>query len=194
MTNYTYMWSFGSNLSVRQMAKRCPRAEKVASLHVHDASLIFRAAADIMVEDGGIVPGGLWKLSKQCEAELDRVEGVRVGFYEKRYFNITTKTGRKVSVLYYKMLRAGMMPPAESYLDTIREGYRDFRLDPAILMAAVHRAYAEKKVTQALWDRHERKGRPRLADPTHLLLGEPLLDKRTRRDDGRKIVSLKEYV
>lgn len=153
-----YYWAFGSNLCKRHMRVRCPAANPVGPMTVDDAALIFRGVADVTVRKESIVPGGLWRITRECEAALDRYEGVSSRLYLKRYLTIKVK-GKIEDCLFYQMsTHRGVMPPSEGYLGTILEGYRDFDLDTDILNAAVEESWGTKKVTPFLKERHLRRG------------------------------------
>jgi len=162
-SNRIFYWAYGSNLSIRQMAKRCPRAIRYGPMTVQDCALIFRLYADVTVREGASTPGGLWQITTECERTLDQYEGVNSGNYMKRYFRIEIN-GRKYTCLFYQMRTGkGIMPPTEQYIDTIAEGYLDFGLNLEDLDAALQESWGTKKITERLADRHERKGCPRLA-------------------------------
>jgi len=160
----TFYWAYGSNLSVKQMKRRCPDARKHSKLIVPNGQLVFRGVADVESIRGGGIQGGLWRITRRCERALDQYEGVASGLYEKKYMRIRTHAdGEEHRVLYYKMTSGGVAPPPELYLDTIIEGYDDFDLDLTFLDEAVQRSWNSKDWTQHLRQRHERRGRPRLA-------------------------------
>lgn len=162
-------FAYGSNLCVWHMRRRCPAAKLVLTddgqrrrLFVQDAALVFRGVADMTVRKGGSVPGGLWRLTPDCERELDRCEGVSIANagYLKRYF--TLSDGKRC--LFYQMkTHRGIMPPDEEYLDLIRQGYEDFGLDLNYLKAALDESWKTKDVTKQLRDRHVRRNKPKLA-------------------------------
>lgn len=161
--NRIFYWAYGSNLSIRQMKRRCPQAIKYGPMDVQDCALIFRAVADVTLREGAVTQGGLWQITTQCERELDAFEGVNSGRYMKRYFRITIH-GKKYTCLFYQMrAKEGVLPPTERYLETIVDGYRDFGLDLRNLETALHDAWGNKEVTETLARRHERKGNPILA-------------------------------
>lgn len=158
-----YYFAYGSNLSVAHMRVRCPKAVRVAQMWLDDAALVFRGVADVTRIKGGSVPGGLWRITEQCEAALDRYEGVASDFYLKRFVKAKIR-GKKHDVLFYQMkINKGVMPPSEAYLDVIAQGYGDFGLPLEYLDAAVRASWDSKKVTETLARRHWRKGRPTLA-------------------------------
>lgn len=158
-----YYWSYGSNLNVAQMHRRCPGAVKVGPLVLDGASLRFRGVADVVHRHGEQCQGGLWRITDACEDALDTYEGVDTGLYEKLYFTVSVGGGSAEDCLYYKMCERGFMPPTEGYLRGIAEGYGDFGLDLGYLDRAVEHSWNRKDKTPYLRWRHARAGRPALA-------------------------------
>lgn len=158
-----FYWAYGSNLNVGQMMIRCPRAQKIGPLYLRDGVLVFRGVADVAARKGGVVPGGLWRITADCEAALDRYEGVGAGLYDKRYF-VVEVDGQVGECLFYKMRSKGVYPPFDSYFGCIVEGYEDFGLDQQLLEAALEHSHNRKRKTQDIRDRYRRyRGRPSLA-------------------------------
>lgn len=159
-----FYWAFGSNLSIAQMKRRCPKAIKYGPMTVYDSALVFRFYADVTVREGSLTQGGLWQITADCERALDQYEGVGSGGnYMKRYFRIEVE-GKKHTCLFYQMKTSkGVMPPSESYIDTIAQGYIDFGLDFDRLDIALQEAWNDKHITNRLMERHSRRGNPRLA-------------------------------
>lgn len=177
------VWAYGSNLNVSQMKNRCPKAKFKGPLTVNDAALVFRGVADVTVREGSFVPGGLWSITRECEAALDRYEGVSSGLYLKRYFHLR-RNKQVVDVLFYQMrANRGVMPPSEAYLRTIARGYQDFGLDLDILSAYLQEAWGDKDVTEELRRRYDAKGRPTLARDLDVdRIGEPVYDDWSREE------------
>ncbi len=71
-------FAYGSNLSVSQMAHRCPDAvdPRPATLADHDWLINERGVATVEPFEGGEVHGILWQVSDGDLAALDRAEGV----------------------------------------------------------------------------------------------------------------------
>lgn len=158
-----FYWAYGSNLSVRQMRKRCPQATKFGPMEVKEAALVFRYYADVTIAENKSVPGGLWQITTDCERALDVYEGVASKNYLKRYFRITIEKKQYTCLFYQMRTSKGVMPPSEGYVDTIAEGYQDFGLDLGVLEAYLQDAWDAKHVTDFLAQKHERRGSPRLA-------------------------------
>jgi hypothetical protein len=158
----TLYWAYGSNLNKRQMKWRCPKAKPVAPLSLQGGQLTFRLFADVESAEGGVIAGGLWRITRECERELDVYEGVNSNHYEKRYLLLRMPDGREEKCLYYKMIDEGVMAPTEHYFETIRQGYKDFGLDQTLLDGALARAWQDREKTPYLLSRWEAKRRPRL--------------------------------
>lgn len=174
-------WAYGSNLNLAHMARRCPQAEPVGPLNLLHGQLIFRGVADVTVKKDSEVPGGLWRITRRCEHSLDAYEGVSSRLYLKRFFTVQDEeTGQLEDVLFYQMqTKRGRMPPSQHYLQTIVDGYEDFGLDRRFLDEALQDSWEQKEVTRHLRERHDRRGRPSLAEslplPTPFITGEFVL-------------------
>lgn len=155
-------FAYGSNLNLAQMARRCPAAERVGKFVLTDARLIFRGVADVIRADGEQCQGGIWKLTPECEAALDRYEGIESGMYRKVYLPITGFGPEHDTLLIYVMNSEGIYPPAQAYLDGIMQGYRDFGLPLKPLKTAVKASWTEKKPSHVERKRTRRTGRPPL--------------------------------
>ena len=156
--------AYGSNLSISQMAYRCPDAELVGRGFLADWKLVFRYHADIEKAKGHFVPFVIWSTSKEDEKRLDRYEGVKGGYYKKitvevRFIKFTEgekkqlKSGGKIhgtemkelteraTAMVYVMTaenaKQGICRPSADYLETIAEGYERFGFDRGILESAV---------------------------------------------------------
>ena len=81
--NYIAYVAYGSNLSVEQMALRCPDAKMIGTGKIRDYKLVFRFHADIEKCKGAYVPVLVWKISEVDEKRLDIYEGVSSGYYHQ---------------------------------------------------------------------------------------------------------------
>lgn len=165
-------FAYGSNLCIRHMMRRCPDAVPLGKFTLTDSRLVFRGVADCAYEVGATCFGGLWRITPECERSLDGYEGVGSGFYRKEYVPLEVGEYEDTHMMLYVMNSVGIFPPAEHYLETIAQGYRDFRLPMDELRAAVRAAWDQKNPTSAENSRYHRIGRPRLA-PRPSMGGEP---------------------
>ena len=77
--------AYGSNLCLDQMRERCPAAETgpVVALPGWRFIINRRGVATLRPCPGGQAWGLVWQLTRECEATLDRYEGVAAGHYTK---------------------------------------------------------------------------------------------------------------
>jgi hypothetical protein len=149
------------------MANRCPKAKPIGKFVLKDAKLIFRGVADCVYEEGAECQGGLWKITEECEESLDIYEGFTAdnnGSYRKIYVPLETVEGQTGhDLMLYVMNSTGIFPPSEYYLDSIKQGYRDFGLPLKPLHAAVSASHADKHPSHIERRRYRKAGRPTLA-------------------------------
>ncbi len=139
-----YYLAYGSNLNVRQMAMRCPMAKPVGKVVLEGYELLFRggygsAVATIEPRAESRVQGALWLITAQDEVALDCYEGFP-SLYRKEM--VTVRLGRQRMMVMAYVMNDGypIALPGGGYLHTIRDGYRDFGLDAAVLDVAVKEA------------------------------------------------------
>jgi gamma-glutamylcyclotransferase (GGCT)/AIG2-like uncharacterized protein YtfP len=120
-------FAYGSNLNLFQMKRRCKDSIFLKKINLKDFRLTFRSkysAADIEPKKNSIVPGGLFEISKSDEKKLDVYEDFPT-LYKKYYFNYYGK-----KVMTYTMTRKTSFKfPTERYLNIIKRGYKDCKLN-----------------------------------------------------------------
>ena len=130
-----YYFAYGSNLHHAQMKKRCPRCRYVKKYTLNNYQLTFRSkygAADIERKVGKKVYGALYMISKYAEKKLDVYEEFPT-LYKKIYFK---SNGKKI--MSYTMCRkTKLVPPTTRYLNIIKQGYRDCKLNIKSLQIAL---------------------------------------------------------
>ena len=140
-----YYIAYGSNLDITQMLRRCPDAVTVGSSTVEGHHLVFRGnsrsgVANIEPCEGASVPVGIWSISPSDEESLNRYEGYP-WLYTKQTFTMPVR-GKKIKGMAYVMTPGHRIAaPAQQYLNTILEGYKDFGFDPTPLLDAVVEAW-----------------------------------------------------
>ena len=135
ITDYLY-GAYGSNLSQSQMAIRCPYATPMGNMALEGFKLVFRGVADIEESKDSEVMIGLWRISNHCLKALDRYEG-----FPRLYTKIYQETDEGLVMLYQMNRAKDIYPPMSAYLETIRDGFEDFQLDPYYLKDAVADSY-----------------------------------------------------
>ena len=140
-----YYMAYGSNLSVKQMAHRCPDAKIAGMAALQDWKLAFRTHATIEPCAGRVVPVLIWEISQRDEKNLDRYEGWPE-YYRKEDLTVTMtdldgKNPQEVTAMVYLMEEGhDIRVPYRGYLDTLEEGYRRFGFNPYQLELAMKEA------------------------------------------------------
>ena len=128
-------FAYGSNLNHFQMKRRCKDSKFIKKIKLKDFQLTFRSkyrAADIEAKKNSIVPGGLFKISKSDEKKLDVYEDYPI-LYRKHYFKYY---GNKV-MTYTMVKKTQFRYPTEKYLNVVKIGYRDCKLEKKYLSKAL---------------------------------------------------------
>ena len=87
MKNKKYYIAYGSNLSVEQMADRCPDAKIAGQAVLAGWELLFRGCATIAPNPKKNTPVLVWEISERDEENLDFYEGYP-NYYRKEDLNI----------------------------------------------------------------------------------------------------------
>ena len=146
----TLYFAYGSNIDLKQMARRCPAAQVVGPATLENYELAFRGSgfATIVPKKGSVVHGLLWSITPLCEQALDRYEGYPC-HYTKEPVSVRTADGAAVSAMVYIMAEPLCRQPAlpsETYYGIIRRGFKENHLSVSSLEDARNRTI------QALWE------------------------------------------
>ena len=124
-------FAYGSNLNHFQMKSRCKDSIFLKKINLKNFRLSFRSkyrAADIEKKKNSIVPGALYEISKTDEKKLDIYEDFPI-LYKKYYFYFNHK-----KVMTYSMVnKESFRFPTDRYLNVIKQGYKDCKLDKKYL-------------------------------------------------------------
>ena len=128
-------FAYGSNLNLFQMKRRCKDSVFLKKYELKGYRLNFRSkyrAADIEQSKNSLVPGALFEISKSDEKKLDVYEDYPI-LYKKLYFTYYNKT-----VMTYIMInKTEFRYPTERYLNVVKRGYKDCKLDMKYLKIAL---------------------------------------------------------
>ena len=130
-----YYFAYGSNLHHLQMKRRCPNCRFIRKIILHNYNLAFRSkygAADIEKKIGKKVYGALYIISKTAEKRLDVYEEYPT-LYKKMYF----KYNNKKVMTYIMSKKTKLVPPTNKYLNVIKQGYKDCKLNMKSLNIAL---------------------------------------------------------
>ncbi len=126
-------FAYGSNLDRLQMKRRCKDSIFLKKINLKDFRLTFRNMyADIEFKKNSIVYGALFEISKIDEKKLDVYEDYPI-MYKKFYFSYYGKT-----IMTYTMTKKTLFTfPSERYLNIIKRGYRDCKIEKKHLLKAL---------------------------------------------------------
>ena len=141
-----YYIAYGSNLSMAQMATRCPDAIYVGIAEIEDYQLLFKGSQTgsyLTVEQkkGRKVPVLVWRISQRDEMNLDRYEGYP-SFYYKKKLELPIrgiKSGKirnRKCFVYIMHEERSIGIPSLSYVKVCLEGYISFGFDEHFLAEA----------------------------------------------------------
>ena len=143
--NKRYYIAYGSNLSVEQMAHRCPDAKVVGMAAIREWKLVFLVHANIEPCEGRVVPVLIWEISKGDERNLDLYEGYP-SYYYKQAMAVTRtdldgKNPPEITAMVYLMNDGHpIRMPMKGYYDTLEEGYTQFGFNTHLLELAFEEA------------------------------------------------------
>ena len=148
MNNNLYI-AYGSNLNLKQMAKRCPTAKVVGAAVLYGKHLLFRgshggAVATVEPHRGGQVPVLVWEITPTDERALDRYEGFP--FLYRKETALVKLDGKPTEAMIY-IMNAGegdnykpLNQPGVLYFSVIREGYKSANFNMDVLRRATQRS------------------------------------------------------
>ena len=125
-------FAYGSNLNHHQMKNiRCVGSKYLKTIFLKDYKLSFchpkklnkYGYANIVKKKGSQVPGAIWEITKKHEKLLDNYEEFP-NSYQKKYFYLNGK-----KIMFYIMNRYFIKQPPKSYINTIKEGYKNCNID-----------------------------------------------------------------
>ena len=129
-------FAYGSNLNHFQMKRRCKDSVFVKKINLSGFKLTFRSkyrAADIEKKKNFLVPGALFEISRSDEKKLDVYEEFPI-LYKKYFFYYY---GKKI-MTYIMNNKTSFRYPTVRYLNTIKRGYKDCKLDIKYLEKALN--------------------------------------------------------
>ena len=137
-----YYLSYGSNLNIKEMKKRCKNAKKIASFLLKDYELYFNKYLTIIPSKNGIVPIGVWEINEEDEKILDIYEGYPA-LYRKEFISFLLNKNKNEGFIYLMNDLNKNVPPSEEYLNICYEGYKDFNFDKKYIENALKKMKKE---------------------------------------------------
>ncbi len=138
--------SYGSNLNLEQMSRRCPNAKIIETAMLENYELEFRRVATIVPKEGARVPILLWQIDEYDEQNLDRYEGFP-NLYRKEELEVEVN-GSVVKGMAYVMNGGQTYLPSAEYYISILEGYEDNGLDTEYLAEALKKTVIAMNISE----------------------------------------------
>lgn len=146
-----HYFAYGSNMSLRRLTARTPSARVVSVARLTGHRLAFHkvgqgcgsAKCDIEYtgDESSHVFGVVFRLDPAEKPVLDRIEGVGMGYEEKRV-SVTTHEGREIEAwAYYATNTDPNIVPFDWYLKHVLTGAREHEL-PADYIRRIEATYA----------------------------------------------------
>ena len=132
-------FAYGSNLSLAQMRKRCPKSRLISKGCLHGYQLEFDCyasgwgcgVADVVIKPNKKVWGLVFAVSTQDLKSLDIYEG-HPNFYRRFQISIETPKGILDGVWVYEVCnKQDFQAPNRKYLAIIQKASRDFEFPQA---------------------------------------------------------------
>ncbi|MGF1651435.1 MAG: gamma-glutamylcyclotransferase family protein [Hyphomicrobiaceae bacterium] len=95
-------FAYGSNMSPRQMQRRCPGARPAGTALALGWRFLIttRGGANIVTAPGHTVEGVLWRVERRHIALLNRWEGVPSGVYRRRVMTVHHGDKTRTAIVY----------------------------------------------------------------------------------------------
>ncbi len=129
-------FAYGSNMSPRQMARRCPGSRAVGRAVLVDWSFLInkQGAANIMPAAGLAVHGVLWRIDPYHLGLLDQWEGTAHRIYIRRIVRVTLGSGlSRLAFTYVSPLRQSGRPKPAYLATAVLVGARAFAFPQPVL-------------------------------------------------------------
>lgn len=142
MSKKRYYIAYGSNLSVEQMADRCPDARVVGNAILYGWQLLFNGCATIEPNPERNTPVLVWEISERDERSLDRYEGFPSFYYKKNLevetFPLEGGEPETLTAMVYIMTEGHRLgAPSDYYYKVLEDGYKAFHFPMHILEQAL---------------------------------------------------------
>ena len=128
------------NTHLGQMAQRCPTAEVVGVAELQDYALEFAYHCNVVPAPGSSVPGLLWTITDQDLVNLDWAEGYPT-YYDRVQVPVLIDELALNAVVYFMPGKTQPCPPGRGYLDLVRTGYAQNKINQTQLDQALNKSY-----------------------------------------------------
>ena len=137
-----YYLAYGSNLNLERMSKLCPNSHPIFKTFLNNYRLVYkgpkknRSYLTIEKCEGAKVPVVIYEIDNISELKLDSYENYPTLYY-KDYFKIEINNKEINALIYIMNDIYDYNLPSFEYLEILKEGYENFKLDTIYLVNAL---------------------------------------------------------
>lgn len=134
-----YHFGYGSNLNIGFLRQYVPSAEFVMKAYISNYEVQFRfwskrrqgGISSIIEKPGNLVHGVIYDCDEQDMIELDILESVPQGLYNRETFKVLGEDAKWYDADLYRVSNPqGPFTPARGYVELMLTGARQHGLDP----------------------------------------------------------------
>ena len=154
MSKTKYYIAYGSNLSVKQMAHRCPDARIAGQAVLEGWELLFKGCATIEPNKEKNTPVLVWEISEEDEKRLDCYEGYP-HYYRKEDLTVEVVSEgaepKTVTAMVYIMENDfGERAPSSYYYRVLYDGYKDLHFPMHVLEGALKKCIGKEAAARMI--------------------------------------------
>lgn len=131
-----YYFAYGMNTNINEMRNRCPNALDLGKAHLLNYKMVFKYFCDVIEKPGTDAPGVLWKITDQCLASLDILEGYPT-HYERKYAPVQYGDSIVNALVYYMVNNTQEEVPGTYYYNMVRDGYSSHNISEKHLIESL---------------------------------------------------------
>lgn len=125
-------FAYGVNMSIEKMEERCGvQATYVSTGKLLGYKFIINedGVASVISDNSSTVYGIIWRITSDCEKNLDCFEGVESYIYRKNAVNVITNYNKSEKCLIYIATNNEPDKPKKGYIEEIISAAKRFKFD-----------------------------------------------------------------
>lgn len=136
-----FMFSYGMNTDVHQMANRAPTSTPIGRGVVRDHAFRFALHADVYPQIGTDTYGVLWEMDDAGLCAIDQLEGYPY-YYLRKIVDVEANGTTYQAIMYYMTPNHPERQPDKGYYDMLVRGYSTFNVPMEQIETALARSIA----------------------------------------------------
>lgn len=136
-----FMFSYGMNTDVHQMANRAPTSIPIGRGVVRDHAFRFALHADVYPQIGTDTYGVLWEMDDAGLCAIDRLEGYPY-YYNRKLVTVEANGTTYQAIMYFMTPGHPERQPDKGYYNMLVRGYTTFNVPMEQIESALERSIA----------------------------------------------------